>query len=70
MVRLEDLRPELSRFFYTSVGGDWWWTDRLPWNDADWKGWMHRLNLLLAAFRGEGTSTRAPPPGNRSATLP
>ena len=24
--------PELNRFLYTAVGGDWFWTDRLGWN--------------------------------------
>jgi GNAT superfamily N-acetyltransferase len=28
--------PELSRFFYTAIGGDWFWIDRLPWTYADW----------------------------------
>ncbi|MBB2942494.1 GNAT superfamily N-acetyltransferase [Actinoplanes lutulentus] len=34
--------PELSRFLYTAVGGDWFWTDRLPWT---WQQW----NDLLTA---------------------
>src|SRR6478672_7454115 len=24
--------PELNRFFYTAVGGDWYWIDRLGWS--------------------------------------
>jgi len=28
--------PELNRFFYTGVGGDWHWTDRLGWTFQDW----------------------------------
>ena len=24
------------RFLYTATGGDWSWTDRLPWTDAEW----------------------------------
>jgi GNAT superfamily N-acetyltransferase len=28
--------PELSRFFYTAVGGQWFWIDRLPWTYAQW----------------------------------
>ncbi len=23
--------PELNRFFYKAIGGDWYWIDRLPW---------------------------------------
>jgi GNAT superfamily N-acetyltransferase len=29
--------PELNRFLYTAVGGDWYWTDRLPWTYAQWQ---------------------------------
>jgi GNAT superfamily N-acetyltransferase len=28
--------PEFCRFLYTAVGGDWYWTDRLPWTRQDW----------------------------------
>jgi GNAT superfamily N-acetyltransferase len=28
--------PELNRFFYTAVGGDWYWIDRLPWTYHQW----------------------------------
>ena len=28
--------PELSRFLYTSVGGHWYWCDRLTWSYNDW----------------------------------
>lgn len=28
--------PEFNRFFYTAVGGDWFWVDRLPWTHDDW----------------------------------
>jgi GNAT superfamily N-acetyltransferase len=34
--------PELNRFLYTAVGGDWWWTDRLGWTYADWLSWLDR----------------------------
>jgi GNAT superfamily N-acetyltransferase len=32
--------PELGRFLYTAVGGNWYWTDRLPWT---YDTWMERL---------------------------
>jgi len=44
-VRLEHATiplPELNRFLYAAVGGDWWWTDRLPWTYADWLAWLDR----------------------------
>lgn len=29
--------PELNRFLYTAVGGDWYWVDRLPWDFTQWQ---------------------------------
>ena len=34
--------PELNRFFYTAVGGDWYWLDRLPWTYAQWQAYLSR----------------------------
>lgn len=34
--------PELSRFLYTAVGGDWHWRDRLPWTWSQWMAWLGR----------------------------
>jgi GNAT superfamily N-acetyltransferase len=34
--------PELNRFFYTAVGGDWYWIDRLGWSHADWLAYLDR----------------------------
>jgi GNAT superfamily N-acetyltransferase len=28
--------PELNRFLYTAVGGNYWWVDRLGYSYADW----------------------------------
>src|SRR5438067_9042349 len=28
---------EFGRFLYTAVGGDWFWTDRLPWSYRQWE---------------------------------
>jgi GNAT superfamily N-acetyltransferase len=28
--------PELNRYFYTAIGGDWYWIDRLPWTYEQW----------------------------------
>jgi GNAT superfamily N-acetyltransferase len=51
--RIEDFRiervsehcPELNRFFYTAVGGDWYWIDKLPWNYAQWRAYVGRPEL-------------------------
>jgi hypothetical protein len=37
--------PELNRFFYTAVGGDWFWTDRLPWSYEQWLAYLNRPEL-------------------------
>ena len=37
--------PELNRFLYTAVGGDWNWTDRLPWTLQEWRKWVDRPEL-------------------------
>ena len=34
--------PALNRFLYTSVGGPWHWTDRLPWTWERWMQWLDR----------------------------
>jgi len=34
--------PELNRFLYTAVGGDWFWVDRLSWDYARWQEFLQR----------------------------
>jgi GNAT superfamily N-acetyltransferase len=34
--------PALNRFFYTAVGGDWFWIDRLGWGWDLWLAWLDR----------------------------
>jgi GNAT superfamily N-acetyltransferase len=46
--------PEVGRFFYTAVGGDWFWRDRLEWT---WGAWFEHLDrsgreLWYATLRG------------------
>ena len=42
LVHAELACPELSRFFYTAVGGNWYWTMRLPWSYAEWQAFVGR----------------------------
>lgn len=42
VARAEIPSPEFSRFLYTAVGGDWYWTDRLPWSRARWRDLLDR----------------------------
>jgi ribosomal protein S18 acetylase RimI-like enzyme len=37
--------PEFSRFLYTSVGGHWYWCDRLPWSYGQWQDHLSNPNL-------------------------
>jgi GNAT superfamily N-acetyltransferase len=37
--------PELNRFLYTAVGGDWYWIDRLTWTRRQWLAWLDRPEL-------------------------
>lgn len=46
--------PELSRFLYASVGGDWYWLDRLSWTWSQWQEWLSRpgVETWIAYVRG------------------
>src|SRR5690242_2923951 len=37
--------PELNRFLYTAVGGDWYWIDRLSWSYDQWLEYLQRDEL-------------------------
>lgn len=37
--------PELNRFLYTAVGGDWYWIERLGWSYDRWLAWLDRPEL-------------------------
>lgn len=45
LVRIDPPMPELNRFFYTAVGGDWYWNDRLPWPHQRWLDYLNRPEL-------------------------
>jgi GNAT superfamily N-acetyltransferase len=40
--RVDVVSPEFCRFLYTAVGGDWYWTERLPWTWQQWTDWLSR----------------------------
>ncbi|AEV83987.1 acetyltransferase [Actinoplanes sp. SE50] len=52
--RAEIPSPELSRFLYTAVGGDWNWTDRLAWTWQQWHDHLARpgVQTWVASVRG------------------
>ncbi len=45
LARVDPPRPELNRFFYTAVGGDWEWSDRLGWSLKDWMAYLSALGV-------------------------
>lgn len=47
--------PELSRFLYTAVGGDWHWIDRLGWSYDDWMRYLDRPEVETWIGYVEGT---------------
>jgi GNAT superfamily N-acetyltransferase len=47
--------PELNRFFYTAIGGNWYWLDRLPWSYADWLRYLDRAELETWVVNVSGT---------------
>ncbi|HEV8582457.1 MAG TPA: GNAT family N-acetyltransferase [Thermoanaerobaculia bacterium] len=47
--------PELNHFFYTAVGGDWFWIDRLSWTYEQWFAWLDRPELETWIGSVEGT---------------
>lgn len=56
MIRRAELpSPELGRFLYTSVGGDWYWIDRLTWSYEQWRRWLDRPELGVWVGYAKGT---------------
>lgn len=47
--------PELNRFLYTAVGGDWFWTDRLSWTYQQWYDYLNRPELETWVAYLDGT---------------
>lgn len=47
--------PELSRFLYTAVGGDWYWLDRLGWDYATWLAYLDRPAVETLMLYVSGT---------------
>jgi GNAT superfamily N-acetyltransferase len=47
--------PELNRFLYTAVGGDWYWVDRLPWTYDEWLAYLNRPELETWVGSVDGT---------------
>ncbi|MGH9362056.1 MAG: GNAT family N-acetyltransferase [Thermoanaerobaculia bacterium] len=53
--RAEVPSPELNRFLYTAVGGDWHWVDRLGWTFERWLRYLDRPELATWVLYVGGT---------------
>lgn len=47
--------PELNRFLYTAVGGNWYWHERLTWTYAEWKAYVDRPGFETWVGYSDGT---------------
>lgn len=46
--------PELNRYFYTTIGQDWNWVDRLSWTLNDWQTYLEREGIETWVLRVDG----------------
>jgi len=45
--------PRLNRWFYETVGADYFWLDRKHWTDAQWADWEARVETWAVVVDGE-----------------
>ncbi len=45
--------PDLNRELYATIGGPYYWTDRLKWDNANWRRWEARVETRLITVEGE-----------------
>jgi GNAT superfamily N-acetyltransferase len=55
LVQAKHPSPELGRFLYTAVGGNWYWIDRLAWTSERWLEWLARTGVETWVAYLEGT---------------
>lgn len=55
VIQAEIPSPALNRFLYTSVGGDWYWLDRLSWTYDQWLAYLNRTQLQTWVAYVSGT---------------
>ena len=55
VVHAEVPSPELSRYLYTAVGGDWFWYDRLPWTYERWQEVVNQVGHETWMLLDRGT---------------
>jgi len=55
LVRAGIPSPELNRAFYTGIGGDCFWMDRLAWTWEEWLSWLSRPEVETWVAHQAGT---------------
>ncbi|MEV0903131.1 GNAT family N-acetyltransferase [Actinoplanes sp. NPDC049802] len=55
VTRAELPSPELNRYLYTAVGGDWFWSDRLGWTWQQWQDYLDRPGMETWVASVQGT---------------
>lgn len=55
LVQAEIPSPELNRFLYTAVGGEWFWIDRLSWSYDRWSAHLERPEIEIWVLYSQGT---------------
>jgi len=55
IMRAESPSPEFSRFLYTGVGGNWYWTLRLGWDYDAWLRYLDRPEVETWVAYAAGT---------------
>ena len=46
--------PELNRFFYAAIGGEWFWLERRSWTLAQWTTYVDRATLETRVLSVDG----------------
>lgn len=54
LMRARRPAPELSRFFYLTIGADWHWVDRADWTAQQWLAWVDRPEHTLVSCWVDG----------------
>ncbi len=55
VIQTEVPSPEFSRFLYSSVGGNWYWLDRLDWTYNRWLDYLKRPEVQTWVAYVSGT---------------
>ncbi len=61
--------PALNRRLYEEIGGDWHWTDRLPWDEERWRAWADEVETWVVRVDGEPAGYAELRPGTDDAVL-